>query len=864
MRHAFPISSLSYPLIFGAAALFTLSPLLTAQQPKAAAPELKKAQFIDAKLLTEKLNAVQARAAADLPGAVADWKDLLKNESLNAAQIFNACNRMMELVFRSGDAVLTADVAATVRATGNPASLGRLALKYASVKKNPYGKEALEALSLLESLPPSTQRTEAIKNLINGLSSISGDYFKAASELYGRAGRDNFTNFQVTDSLSNLAIGAVKAAGDSASGEKFFKELVAVTASMKDAWEKEQKKEKPDRRFEREYQTACTRMVRVLNEYLNLSEDLAVKSLSEASRVLPSDQVAQFELGSLGAAALKRGDMRSFEAIRKKVLAMPYGPLRSSIVPLLAKNAGNATASELFRAELANPKITPAEKFRVLGDLRKRSGNVEWFQRGFCDQEAYGNWRKLTDEMIRLNDSIEKGKQPARFDFYRQNAWTAFGYGDFAFAVDQIGKAVELNRSGSMDSAVMIYLWKKDTPKVSALIAEELAKKPSPKAEDLLYWRAVDFFNKGNAVEKFDDAFAADKLSSESKLRLLRRVSELFYRAKRYDVCRSIYNNILDKRFISLSPKSYTVQYLFNPPRTADGFSRTPMYNDWKSMETRFVPYGDNVNISTDTDVKRLLKDAKQPQTDPEWKTGIRIVYDMEGVHIYVRCNDPKVEEVLTGKRSGGSLECTFRPAEEAPYNMWFFSNLPDAKDEVNIDFASPSPRYRLTEDFFRSDACTTPEGIVAHTFIPWIAFYDTLPLDGKVWYLGLQRWSPGGGQTISGQVHELARMLQLHFNFTPEQEKAIKRNLCASAYYRFKNSKTLPVWRDDPELGDPAFYEEELAAWVKELDEAGEKIASQDADIDMLFDKYVPQWAEFEYILAEKRRDYLKKKFFE
>ena len=841
--------ALTYTLIC-AAAVFTgpaMSSSSFLQAGETVSAESAK-PTMDAEAFTAALDEIDAKVAKDMPGALEGWKNMLQTAPLSSSQVASVCAKMVDGTLKTGDSAVIADVVETVKETNNPAALANLAVKLASVKNDPYGKDVFEVASVLSFMPSSTEKNAALKTLVEGLCSVNEKYFDLAAESFSAIEQD-LTPVQSAECLASLAISGWKTCKNAFASEEMFERLVKVTEDQKQGTEKQ------------EYRKCGDQIIRVLKEYLTLNKDLMQNCLDMAEAVLPEDQLTLFKFGSLGGAALQANDIRTYNAIQEQVLAMPYGKLRADVVTMLIRSADNAKASKLLQAELDNPDITPDEKFQRLGDLRRRCGAVEWYQRGFCDQDAYENWRRLTDEMIALNDSVQ-GEKPARFDFFRQNAWTAFGYGDFAFAEQQIEKALELNRSESMDRAAMIYLWKKDASKVSSLIAEEL--KTCEKAEDRLFWRAVDFFNAGGKAAEFDAAFAEDKLDSKAKLLALRRVSELFYRAKRYDVCHDIYQDILNNRFISLKPKSYEVKYVPNAPKTADSFSRTAMYNDWDAMETRFVPYGDTLNISSDIDVKRLLKDAEQPQIDPAWKTGIYVAYDMEGVHIYVRCNDPEIEDVILGERSGGSIECIFRPNDEAPFNMWFFSNLPTAKDDYNVEYASPTPRYRLTGDMFERDACTTPDGIVMHTFIPWIAFYDSLPEDGKVWYLGLQRWCPGGGQTISGQVHELARMLNLKFNISPEQEKEIKRNLCIEAFNRFKNSKTLPIWKGDVELGDPAFYESELAPLVKELNEAGEKLSDADADIDALFKEYMPQWAEFEYTVAEKRRDYLKKKFFE
>ena len=70
-------------------------------------------------------------------------------------------------------------------------------------------------------------------------------------------------------------------------------------------------------------------------------------------------------------------------------------------------------------------------------------------------------------------------------------------------------------------------------------------------------------------------------------------------------------------------------------------------------------------------------------------------------------------------------------------------------------------------------------------------------------------------------------------------------------------------VWKDKV-LGDPEFYQRELRPLLDDLDEAGVRLMApaKDSEIGGLFAKYAPLWAEIAYVVADKRREYLKKKF--
>lgn len=795
---------------------------------------------------------------SSLAGVKALLAYLEKTADLTEAQELYAYERaakFLSFMFRREFSDRPAVLAALrEHAAGNMDKLAILAYHTSVARTNPYPEEVLKMLeevvakSAPEKLAPFATRMAAttpanlnaiLKHVASGKIKPASD--PAALELYG-----------------TLALQSLRLINDQEGAKKFIAESAAALKRIKaakDAYyaQKTKRPLSPHAPEPRAYFMAGHFIGRLLDNMLAINKDMAVLLFDALKPDLEEGSIMRFEIGSLGAYALKNGDFATFGEIKKKFLAIPRDRSeRNAILPVLCRYASNEIATELLTENLKNPDLSARDRFHQTTLLRSRCGNVSWYLRKFNDVNAYPRWRKYTDELIKLNDSQGKGKL-AHISFFLNNAYTAYGYGDFDFAIGQIERALQMDHAASLDTAVMIYLWKKDTAKVSELVA----------AEKALFWRVVDFFNKGGKMATFDQTFAAEKLDSTAKLRVIRRASELFFRAKRNDVCRDIYNHVMKNMYISLEPKKHTAVYWENPPQSADGFAQTPRYKQWDKMETRFVPYGESPNISTNIDITRFLKDTEKPQIDPGWKTGIYFAWDIQGLYIYVRCDDPEIIDVKQEKRKADVLECTFRPHANAPYHMWFFHKLPSPVEEYDLDFASPTPRYRKTKDFLKMDAAFSPDGLVALSFIPWVAYYDHLPFNGKCWYYGMQRWGKIS-QTISGQAHEMARMVNIQFDFTPEQELAIKRNICRTTFNRFKRSTTIPVWKTDDKLGDPEFYKSELDPLVKELEEAGKLLDDEKADINAIFKKYVPQWAEFEHTVAEKRRLYLKKKFFE
>lgn len=842
-----------------AAAVVAAAPCVNAQAKK---PAVEQKKFMDNRAFNDTMNKINrtfnkkpAEACAELLKfyAADDMSDAQKNQIISRYAYFAARSNNPELI---KDAI-------RVNAVGSTGMKNQLAQDLLRIKQNPYKADAEKLIGDIVAAYEKDPKKEngSFTGMINGLAHLK-DYFAMACSFYDKYEKQIPEDTKV-NLLAHLAGRALINMGDAKAADKYGSALITITKARKvtaDAAEAKAKAAgKQDLAGTRPYRDAAKRVEQLLNDYLTISTEQGQAFFAKAKDALSDHQKQVFEMGKVVAKEARQGNIAPYKAIKDKVLAMPYNWAREQIINELVKAIPHAEGNLLLESQLKDPNIDGKTRFNRLNALRGRCGNVRRFQRSYNNPKAYPNWRKFTDQMLATIETVEKNK-PGDANFYRQNAEISYDYGDFAFAEQQIRKALELNPAKCVDTAVMIYLHRKDTATVSDIIANEIKDKDAAKSR---HWRMVDYFNQGGNCKGFDKAFANEKLTSAQKMVCLRNVSEIMFRATRFDICQEIYDYIQKEMFVSLAPPKHTATFDRNTPKTADGFARTPYYNEWDKMATGFRPYGDCPAVSPVRDATRFLKDAVQPKCDPAFRTGVRILYDVQGVHIFVRCDDPAVMEVVEGKRTGGTLECTFRPNPNAPYNMWFFSKLPSNYDAVDLDFASASPRYKLTKDNFQMDATLTEEGIVAHTYIPWFAFYSDLPTGDKVWYYGMQRYCKAGTQTLSGQVHELARMLNISFNFTPELEKEIKLSLCRTAFNKFKNNGSVSTWANDSELGDPKFYEQELKPLIEELNEAGKLLDDPKADVDKLFKEYAPRWAEFNYTIDAKRKDYLKKQFF-
>ncbi len=535
----------------------------------------------------------------------------------------------------------------------------------------------------------------------------------------------------------------------------------------------------------------------------------------------------------------------------------------------------HAAAEELLRRALLLEEYNEAHQHRLLTGLR-RLYPVRAFQYtpAFYTPGSYEKYKELALENLAV---VERGLATGTLSWslglalhtYRAIAQAAVDFGDYAFGAEVLRKAREQYPLAYhfVPLALQLSLRSGDLEQVKA-VAIPVIENPKEREDNKQFLRALLHLAEAKPMEGFDGAVFGDtEFAPANRLAMLQRVSETMFLAGRYDVCRRIQSEIVGNMFKPSLSKRYAVEFAANAPQTADAWARSEYYDRWDRMETRFEPYGNGHDIGHAVDVSRHLREAEPPEIDPAYRTGVHALHDLDGVHLFIRCDDPRIESILLGEGSAGSLELLFRPDDEAAYHSIYFRAPPlDTENPYEVDWASPTRNYRPTRDCFVKDAAPTPEGFVAHTFIPWLSFYDNLPVDGRVWRFGMQRWGKARG-TLSGNVHELSRALQLEFDIAPPTLAAIKRRLALKAFRRYEGLRqdaggNLQTW-NDPLLGDPEFYRDRVAPLLEELDDAGRRLleTTTDDEAAALCDAYLPRWVEIDYEIAERRADWLRER---
>ena len=151
------------------------------------------------------------------------------------------------------------------------------------------------------------------------------------------------------------------------------------------------------------------------------------------------------------------------------------------------------------------------------------------------------------------------------------------------------------------------------------------------------------------------------------------------------------------------------------------------------------------------------------------------------------------------------------------------------------------------------------------YVFIPWDYCHDDLPFDtGKNWRFNLIRWTPAGGISWGGRVHEPGRMGNLVWDKpAPELLQKIRSRLAVRAIAKYQRIKAdrLQFWQDEL-LGDPAFAKECLEPAFASLDKAVADYQAGTLKPEEFAAKYQPDLMEADYLVQELRKAFLEKKF--
>ena len=370
-------------------------------------------------------------------------------------------------------------------------------------------------------------------------------------------------------------------------------------------------------------------------------------------------------------------------------------------------------------------------------------------------------------------------------------------------------------------------------------------------------------------LRKLASGFKANEITPQLMLDAAMTGGSIFTILGDYKRAR-VYQTLCDDLFKKSPRKKYLCRYIPQPPLGAAGWFLSDKLKNKKFRESgRFVPYNqkDAAKLVSDINVTRMSK--SNPKNKLYFKnTAFYMLYDKAGWHMFVLSGEPNMEKILAEGKKAGALEMYFTTGKGEAYYQWIIGH-PKGKLSV-FDWGSPYRNYRKLADYLKTETVAYDNSWGTYIFIPWVAIYDKLPLNGNDWPFGFIRWSPGGGVSWGegGRVHEIGKWGLVEWEKpSPEVAGLIRSNILKKAWGKYKNIRKVETARwKDPELGDPKFYATTLAPAIAELDKIEKRINSLDKmgsdEIKKLYEDAVGDLMEFNYKVAELRKRYLERGF--
>lgn len=520
-----------------------------------------------------------------------------------------------------------------------------------------------------------------------------------------------------------------------------------------------------------------------------------------------------------------------------------------------------ASARKLYQEAFALPEIDEKQRFNILtqiADTYSKENNVAEYKKAIAVllpmEGSDATKKNLLLGVIRL---LKKQSDDASEIFVYENILNLKEVESKVKNEAYLKLAVLTARR--QDSAALESLMKKIIADADAdASVKSTANAVLVSMDALKNGTSVSFESLDKNAPKASEGFAAkDKYAS------LNEAARLMTVLRKYQAANELMA-AADKLGVRKAEKVYKCRFMEQVPLGAGGWFLSDFIKDKANRESRFEDYDQRSANMLFTDVAADRSVSGNTKKDVYFaNTAFFMAYDIAGWHMFVLCGEPELKDILADGRGAGALEMYFsRGATGETYNQWIV-RLPDGKLD-SYDWNSPHRFFRSMKDYFKSDTVTYNGQIGTYIFVPWEALYDKLPLDGAKWPFGFIRWTPAGGITWGGRVHEIGQWGLVEWEKpSPEQALTIRKNIVRKAFGKYKKSREVATthWTDKM-LGDPQFYSECVEPVIQRLNKCGdslkdiEKMNSQ--EVDALFKDAVPDWMEFDYLVSELRSRYL------
>ncbi len=486
-------------------------------------------------------------------------------------------------------------------------------------------------------------------------------------------------------------------------------------------------------------------------------------------------------------------------------------------------------------------------------------------------ERTRGFYKNIGDakRMKSLLEALGGAKTAREFAWLRDYAQVAEASGLLIEAVDIWGQALalpELPPKNYTEAALG-----KMTSLASLGRREELAKFASEVAENAALDEESRFsaslikasFSSGKPSVLAAGALPKSSLDAEKKAKAFDVAGKLLMRVGDFENARFL-GHQAEAMFQKRPEVVYECRFVDQAPSGVTGWFGSSIFKDPGSRESRFEPYNQAAaaNLINDVNVTRSVV------SDGKAGTGNAAFYmagDARGWHIFIDYKDDQIEQAMAGLVGGGNLEMYFTPGKGECYYQ-FMIDVPGGKTTF-IPWTSPHRNYRKLDDYLQTQIAPVKDGLGVSLFIPWEVVYDKLPKEGELWPFGLINFARQGGFTWgSGQTHEMSRFGKVRFVGIEKALPAIRRAIVMKAFANYKESVrgARRFWNDEVK-GDRAFFNNVLVPEIAKLDELGKRVTPDMSkeDVELLFAQAVPNWMEFNYLVAELRTQFLNDRLF-
>jgi hypothetical protein len=283
--------------------------------------------------------------------------------------------------------------------------------------------------------------------------------------------------------------------------------------------------------------------------------------------------------------------------------------------------------------------------------------------------------------------------------------------------------------------------------------------------------------------------------------------------------------------------------------------------------------YGNNLKNLLATDAAITGREVSSGDGNTE-RARFSVVCDASAIHLFLLAPCKNAQDVDDGLEATSSYEMYLAPGRSEPYYCYILNpGRRSFYDSFHTMYKNRHHRgSRIKDGTLFSESRATEKGVATYIRVPWEVLHDKLPEQGDKYEFDVLHWADGGYSWGGGKsVHNRSSCGDLVFsNMTKENLNSIKRRIVKKAYDEYKTQKSgkkngvIDFW-EDPELGDPAFYNSSLRKMIEELDNYGKlvKPGMTYDEVEQLYETAVPNWMEIEYVIADLRVRYMSDKLF-